>query len=141
MCVCVCVPLSLTLSLSVSGALHQSECEEECFSEHAESGYPTQRVLHHLLKGTAAHTPSSLTHTWLRPYSSLCSALLPWIHPPNQPSLRDSPLCIQEEGNKEHTLLLPPLTHTHTHSGLLPLVPSSLWFSAPALKECQLGQR
>ena len=34
------------------GALHQSECEEKCLSEHTESGCPTQRVLHHLLRHT-----------------------------------------------------------------------------------------
>lgn len=35
------------------GALHQFECEEECLSEHTESGRPAQRVLHHILR----HTP------------------------------------------------------------------------------------
>lgn len=37
------------------GALHQPECEEERLPEHAESGRPAQRVLHHLLRHT--HTP------------------------------------------------------------------------------------
>lgn len=49
----------LVINLSVclsAGALHQSECEEECLSEHTESRCPAQRVLHHLLRHT--HTPT-----------------------------------------------------------------------------------
>ncbi len=55
--------INLLLCLSV-GALHQSECEKERLSEHAESGRPAQRVLHHLLRHT--HTLSH-THTHTEP--------------------------------------------------------------------------
>lgn len=48
------------------GALNQSECEEECLSEHTESGRPAQRVLHHLLRRTHnLHLPTDgHTHTF-----------------------------------------------------------------------------
>lgn len=49
------INLSPSVYLS-TGALHQSKCEEECLSEHAESGRPAQRVFHHLLRNTHLHT-------------------------------------------------------------------------------------